>query len=262
MPKLILKLKLNKLFTWKRKVNFRKKIETLNIRRKRGKSSSFFEKTKKNIQKNFLIQAGHSVLVYVCLFETQILASYIPKKKVVTVLSSFHYDDYSIDKDSGDACQPNIITFYNITKSGVDTVDQKCAAYHVSRNTCRRPMVIFYNLLNIAGINAHVIHKCNTNEGEIISERRLCLKAIGLALVRENIRIRARDDPRLEKDVRNIAQKLSGTPADPAAPRPNKRGRCGYCPNRKTKVFLCQMSKMASLRACASHLPRLQWKLK
>ena len=129
------------------------------------------------------------------------LASYIPKKKkVVTVLSSFHQDD-SIDKDSENACKPNIITFYNITKSGVGSVDQKCAACHVGRNTCRWPMVIFYNLLNIAGINAHVIHKCNSNEGEIISERRLFLKAIGLALVRENIRMRAWDS-RLEKYIK------------------------------------------------------------
>ena len=105
-------------------------------------------------------------------------------------------------------------------------------------------MVIFYNLINIAGINAHVIHKCNLNEGEIISERRLFLKAIGLALVRENIRIRARD-PRLEKCIRNILQKLSGTPADPApaAPRSNTRGRCGYCPNRKTWYFCVKCQK-------------------
>lgn len=174
------------------------------------------------------------------------LASYIPKKKkVVMVLSSFHYDD-SIDEDSGDACKPNIITFYNITKSGVDSVDQKSAAYNVSRNTRRWPMVIFYNLLNIAGINSHVIHKCNANGNDIISERRLFLKTIGLTLVKENMLSRARD-PHIQKEIRNIAQTLSGVPADPAPPRGNIRGRCAYCPNRKTRYFCVKCQKWLCL---------------
>ena len=45
----------------------------------------------------------------------------------------------------------------------VDTVDQMIGAYNVARNTKRWPMVMFYTVLNIAGINAQTIHMLNSN---------------------------------------------------------------------------------------------------
>ena len=45
----------------------------------------------------------------------------------------------------------------------VDTVDQMIGAYNVARNTKRWPMVMFYTILNIAGINAQIIHILNSN---------------------------------------------------------------------------------------------------
>lgn len=50
-----------------------------------------------------------------------------------------------------------MITYYNKTKSGVDVVDKLCAAYNVTRNVRRWPIVIFFATLNVAGINAQVI---------------------------------------------------------------------------------------------------------
>lgn len=64
-----------------------------------------------------------------------------------------HYDD-EIDEETGDKKKPDIITFYNWTKIGVDLVDQLCQNYNVARNTKRWPMDVFYNLLNVAAINA------------------------------------------------------------------------------------------------------------
>lgn len=175
------------------------------------------------------------------------LVSYCPKKnKSVLVLSSFHFDD-SIDPDSGESSKPDIVTFYNITKSGVDSVDQKSAAYNASRNTRRWPMAIFYNLLNIAGINSFVVHKSNARADSTITERRLFLKELGLMLVKENMTLRA-NDPHIKKEIRQIGQKLSGTDARPApAPEDNKRGRCAYCRNRKTKYFCRKCHKWLCL---------------
>lgn len=48
--------------------------------------------------------------------------------------------------------KPEIILHYNDTKSGVDVVDKLCASYNVARATRKWPMVIFYHLLNTAGI--------------------------------------------------------------------------------------------------------------
>lgn len=71
-----------------------------------------------------------------------------------------HHDD-AIDEETGDKKKPDIITFYNRTKTGVDLVDQYCQNYNVARNTKRWEMVIFYNLLNVAAINALCIYKAN-----------------------------------------------------------------------------------------------------
>lgn len=42
--------------------------------------------------------------------------------------------DNNIDVSTGELQKPEMITFYNKTKGGVDTVDKICASYNVSRN--------------------------------------------------------------------------------------------------------------------------------
>ncbi|XP_045448744.1 piggyBac transposable element-derived protein 4-like [Melitaea cinxia] len=63
------------------------------------------------------------------------LVSYVPKRnKTVLLLSTMHHDA-AIDLTTGDAKKPEIITFYNQTKCGVDIVDRMCRQYDVSRNS-------------------------------------------------------------------------------------------------------------------------------
>lgn len=117
------------------------------------------------------------------------LVSYIPKKgKNVILCSSMHHDS-TIDKETGVAQKPEIITFYNSTKSGVDIVDQLCATYSVSRNTNRWPMVIFYTILNVAAINAHVIYKGNLNDD--LEKRRHILQSLAVEMTKQHIRRRS-----------------------------------------------------------------------
>ncbi|KAJ3661711.1 hypothetical protein Zmor_006098 [Zophobas morio] len=91
------------------------------------------------------------------------LVSYSPKKgKTVVLLSSMHVGSTDVSEEIPH--KPEVILFYNNPKSGVHIVDKLCATYNVARSTRRWPMVIFYHLLNIAAINAHVIFLGNKNE--------------------------------------------------------------------------------------------------
>jgi len=70
--------------------------------------------------------------------------------KLVTLISSLH-DDNTIDETNK---KPNIIMNYNETKGGVDSFDQMCQTMNAGRKTQRWPLCIFYNMINIASINA------------------------------------------------------------------------------------------------------------
>ncbi|XP_045450966.1 piggyBac transposable element-derived protein 4-like [Melitaea cinxia] len=109
------------------------------------------------------------------------LVSYVPKKnKVVLVISTMHHDN-SIDVMTGGKRKPEMITFYNRTKGGVNVVDELCANYDVSRNSKRWPLTFFYSLLNMAGINSYIIRKENCSLPNL--KRREFLRVLGLKLV-------------------------------------------------------------------------------
>lgn len=182
--------------------------------------------------------------------------SYVPKKsKNVLVISSMHLDD-KIDGSTGEAMKPDMITFYNQTKSGVDAVDRMASSYNTARNTRRWPMVVFYGLLNVGAINAAVIYRTNQPDGEFSKSRRLFLKCLGIELVQQNLQRRAHLS-NLPRDVRLSAARLAGiSPAKGTCdPLPNKRGWCKYCKRTKTR-FYCKICKawlcMNHITACCS----------
>ena len=70
------------------------------------------------------------------------VVSYIPNKgKSVILVSSLHFD-YASDCKTGSQLNPEIVTFYNGTKSSVDNVGQLCSTYKVARSFRRWPRVI------------------------------------------------------------------------------------------------------------------------
>ena len=76
---------------------------------------------------------------------------------------------------SDNASKPEIILDYNATKGAVDAFDRILASYSCQRGTKRRPLVVFYNLINISWSNAFVIYlKQNPSYNKnIIHKRRL-----------------------------------------------------------------------------------------
>lgn len=165
------------------------------------------------------------------------LVSYIPRrgKNVILVSSMHHHDD--IDLNSGEKSKPVIITEYNETKGGVDVVDKLSASYDCARNTRRWPMVIFFNMLNVAGINAQVIFSANNPDTDIV--RRHFLRTMAKDLIIPHMQRRAllTNLPRTLKlrlqEMVGVQERVEQQNVIP--------GRCSYCDwkkNRKTR-FSC-----------------------
>lgn len=115
------------------------------------------------------------------------LVSFIPKKgKNVLAISSMHFDN-EVDKDTG---KPEIIMKYNSTKGGVDVVDKLGATYNVARNVRRWSMVLFFALLNVAGVNSQIILLSNFNL-RTGNKRRLYLKTLAKELCLEQLQRRS-----------------------------------------------------------------------
>uniref|UniRef100_A0A1B6FHL7 PiggyBac transposable element-derived protein domain-containing protein n=1 Tax=Cuerna arida TaxID=1464854 RepID=A0A1B6FHL7_9HEMI len=93
------------------------------------------------------------------------LVSYVPKpRKVVLVTSTMHYNK-QIDESTGDQKKPEMITFYNSTKGGVDVVDEMCGNYSVARKSNCWPLTCFFHLLDIVALNSLVV--CSWNDKDV-----------------------------------------------------------------------------------------------
>ena len=135
-----------------------------------------------------------------------ILVYYVPKKNKSVLLVSTQHHDAAIDIRSKVKAKPEIITFYNETKFGVDCVDQMCTTHSTARITRRWPLVHFFNLLNLSAINAQVIYKHNLKKK---MSRSNFLNELGLALAFEELK-RRRNDTYISLDTRRFIKTLPG----------------------------------------------------
>ena len=90
---------------------------------------------------------------------------------------------------------------YNRTKGGVDTIDQMCGNFSVSRRSTRWPMTLFFGLLNLAGINALVLYNLS-NRDSPHKYRRVFLKSLALSLVKDHLNDRMKQN--LPPSLKNI----------------------------------------------------------
>ncbi|XP_049294418.1 uncharacterized protein LOC125769653 [Anopheles funestus] len=102
-------------------------------------------------------------------------------KKNVVLLSSMHRD---VRTGNDQKSKPETVSFYNSTKFGVDVVDQMCRKYSVKSASRRWPVHSFFNILDLAGINAWVLYKELTKEN--ISRRDFLFK-LGEELAKEYV---------------------------------------------------------------------------
>lgn len=187
------------------------------------------------------------------------LVSFVPKKgKNVIVFSSMHNDD-EVDTETQ---KPQMILDYNATKSGVDVVDKMCATYNVARNVRRWPMVIFFALLNVAGINAEVIYMSNNyNPNQKTNKRRIFLKGLCKELCLEQLQRRSSQTRGMPTELQIQLHQFQPPPQHQEEPSPTchdgQRKRCTKCREIKkvryskykclkcdTEVFCLEHAKM------------------
>uniref|UniRef100_A0A3P9KCK2 PiggyBac transposable element-derived protein domain-containing protein n=1 Tax=Oryzias latipes TaxID=8090 RepID=A0A3P9KCK2_ORYLA len=95
------------------------------------------------------------------------LTVYAPKrKKTVCILSSMHS---VVETEDTKKKKPNTVTDYNSMKCGVDVMDQMVREYSVRSGTRRWPVGVFYNMIDIAALNAYVLYQACTG----VKERRV-----------------------------------------------------------------------------------------
>ncbi|CAH2006447.1 unnamed protein product [Acanthoscelides obtectus] len=183
------------------------------------------------------------------------MASYCPKKnKAVIVISSMHHDS-SIDPESGENRLPEIITCYNQTKVGVDLVDQMSDNYNVARTTNRWPMVVFYDLLNISGINACCVYKANHPNEKVL--RSDFIEKFAWELIKPQIEHRSTISV-IPREIRRRARHLLGLEEVlPPPPPPDMPGscirRCYICTRSRNKSTR-KICHKCSRHACKEHM--------
>lgn len=173
------------------------------------------------------------------------MVSYVQKKGKAVVLLSTMHDDKAVDEDSQKK-KPEVIQYYNRTKGGVDTVDQMVGTYTCKRRTRRWPMVLWYNMLDIATLNAYTNFTAEHPGymGGVTNARRLFIKELGKELVMPHMKRRMEDTPTLQKHIIEAMGRCGIEKQNTATTQPQedmrqegpaKRKRCAICPSAKDR---------------------------
>jgi hypothetical protein len=154
-----------------------------------------------------------------------------PNKKVL-VLSSKH-QTCKVDKTYKKL--PETILYYNKTKFGVDVTDQMAHKYTVKSASRRWPLQVFFNILDLAGINSWILYKETT--GEKISRKDFLFKlAEELASEFQSSRTKS-DDSNLSVKNETLTDR--------------KRCHIGYCNNNKASN-VCHNCKKSVCGKCTA----------
>lgn len=206
------------------------------------------KKNKREVPPSFVCNKNRPVFgSYFGFQKNKTLVSYkANKKKTVLLLSTMHSGKI-IDETTAEKKKPEIITAYNCTKGGVDTMDFMSENYSVARASARWPLTIFYALMNIGGINAQIIYQENTKNK---ITRLQFLKALGKELMQENVKIRA-TIPAVRLQVKSMIKKYFDV--QETIQNVRSKGRCSFCErtrDRKTTKVCTTCVKLI----CRDHI--------
>ncbi|XP_066516461.1 piggyBac transposable element-derived protein 4-like [Hoplias malabaricus] len=159
-------------------------------------------------------------------------------KKNICILSTMHQ---TVSTDNSTKKLPDTVYYYNSTKGGVDAMDQMARLYSVKGGTRRWPIAVFYNILDLAAINAHILYKQCMNVN--ISRKTFILELVKELCARQRIA--------------NVAARRRLLPESPFSPIKRKQCQVGRCSGNKTfdicetcKRFVCGKCSKISAKLC------------
>ncbi|XP_019905285.3 activating transcription factor 7-interacting protein 1 isoform X1 [Esox lucius] len=169
------------------------------------------------------------------------------KKRSVCVLSTVHP---TVAISSGPKKKPETVTDYSHSKVCVDSLDQMAKLYSVKGGTRRWPVAVFYNLLDLAAINAHVLYKQCLKK--TVSRRQFIM----------DLACELRENYMNAKIANKQAAKEAARPTLPL-PRPQplppgKKTQCqvGRCTRNKTNESCVRCNRFVC-RSCSYKPPKL-----
>lgn len=101
-----------------------------------------------------------------------------------------------------------MIAWYNLTKGGVDSMDEKCAKYSCSRRTRRWPLAIFYKVVDICSANSFIMYGSHPQNN---SSRFCFVEELADALVKPHM-VRRLQTKNLSNDVRGMIHRIQNIP--------------------------------------------------
>ena len=178
------------------------------------------------------------------------LVSFTPKNNKSVVLLSTMFRDAKVDAETK---KPEIIQFYKSTKGGVDTVDQLCGNYSVSKRTCWWPLCVFFYLVNIVGVNGQILFNKTRRSVDEAQNRRQFLKNLAMSLMKPHLQDRAQLQ-NIPSDIQSIVSKYKPQPqVDTHEPPPAKfRKWCRLCGRAKNRVTTMRRSSCNDF-VCKDH---------
>lgn len=190
--------------------------------------------------------------------DAHVILSYQAKqnKPPIILLSTLHEFAEVLDDDKK---LPAIIHDYNQTKFGVDIIDQCINNYTVRRISKRWPMVVFYNLIDIAAINALALWICQKPDWQNKKKyiRRLFLEELAKSLTHAQLERRSQQS-RLSSKVKLGLQsmgyqlKVEKSKDEECMSRSVKRRRCFICPTNQDRRIK-QICDICKKNVCRSH---------
>ncbi|CAK9834249.1 hypothetical protein ANTRET_LOCUS10801 [Anthophora retusa] len=162
------------------------------------------------------------------------LTVYKSKPKVKVLLLSTKHRNIQIE----DNCKrvPETVTFYNKTKFGVDVADQIARKYSVKAGCFRWPLQVFYNILDLAAINAWMLYK-ECTESKI--SRKEFIFCLGEELAGEN--------------KKNICQSSDVSVLSPSTSGVRKSCHVSYC-NKNRSNNCCMYCKKIVCGKCINEI--------
>ena len=169
------------------------------------------------------------------------MVSYVPKKgKAVIMLSTMHHKK-AIDEGSSIKIRGNTVQYYNGTKAGVDTFDQLIHTYSCKWEAKRWPVVMWYNLLDVAAQNAFIVFSTQNSEFEVgkTHKQRLFLRNLAEELVIPQMRRRLKVTTNLHSTIL-VAMERCGFRREENVETVSetlvtKQKRCHYCLSKKDR---------------------------